>query len=88
MLNGCKKKIGYFMFESIKCKHDWETNNKQLDFNFENITNNCFAVSNKAHAKTNTHDSTDDNNRLASLLKYLYYIINAANKGEIEKLFQ
>jgi glycosyltransferase involved in cell wall biosynthesis len=31
MLNGCKKKIGYFMFESTKCPPDWEPYIKQLD---------------------------------------------------------
>lgn len=31
MLDGCKKKIGYFMFESTKCPPDWEPYIKKLD---------------------------------------------------------
>jgi glycosyltransferase involved in cell wall biosynthesis len=31
MLDGCKKKIGYFMFESTKCPPDWEDYIRQLD---------------------------------------------------------
>lgn len=31
MLDGCKKKIGYFMFESTKCPSDWEDYIRQLD---------------------------------------------------------
>jgi glycosyltransferase involved in cell wall biosynthesis len=31
MLDGCKKKIGYFMFESTKCPPDWGDYIKQLD---------------------------------------------------------
>jgi glycosyltransferase involved in cell wall biosynthesis len=31
MIRGCKKKIGYFMFESSKCPPDWEQYMRELD---------------------------------------------------------